>query len=98
MQGSWSASAPLSAIEPWGSGGLPRLTSSQGEHKRSPFSWNTHLPGAGRSLALPTLWTAHPLSLTTLGQTEALPAHPSGYRSAQGTVEVAPWEDRLPAW
>ena len=46
---------PALSHKPWGSGGLPRLTCSQGEHKRSPFNWSTHLPGAGRSLALPTL-------------------------------------------
>lgn len=52
---------PTLSSEPQGSGSLPRLTSSQGEHKRSPFSWNTHLPGTGHSLALPTLPT-QPLS------------------------------------
>lgn len=49
--------SPLSATNPRGSGGLPRLTSSQGAHKRSPFSGNTHLPWGrgGHSLALPSL-------------------------------------------
>lgn len=44
--------------EPWGSGGLPRLTCSQGEHERSPFSWNTSAwgglqPGTADSAARP---------------------------------------------
>lgn len=55
------------------SGGLPGLTSPQCEHQGSPCSWNTHLPGAGRSLALPPLPT-RPLSL-------ALPARPPGIGS-----------------
>lgn len=38
---------PALSREPRGPGRLPGLTSSQGEHERSPFSWNTHLPGAG---------------------------------------------------
>lgn len=62
---------PASSL-PWGSGSLPRLTSSQGEHERSPFSQNTHLPGAGGSLALQLR------GCPDSGQTAAQPAGPSG--------------------
>lgn len=79
---------PTLSSNPQGSGSLPRLTSSQGEHKRSPFSWNTHLPGTGHSLALPTLPT-QPLS-HCLG-TDSGPTYPPiRLQVWSDTAEVAP--------
>lgn len=82
--------------EPWGSGGLPRLTCSQGEHERSPFSWNTSAwgglqPGTADSAARP----ASP-SPPQDGQQPCPPPPHRGCRSglAQGMVAAAPWDTR----
>lgn len=79
--------SPLSATNPGGSGGVPRPTSSQGAHKRSPFSRNTHLPGEGG--AQPgTAKSAQPLLLPLDRQWPCLP--PQGL--AEGSTEVDPGE------
>lgn len=79
--------------EPWGSGGLPRLTCSQDEHERSPFSWNTSAwgglqPGTADS-------AARPASPSPQDAEQPCPP-PRGCRSglAQGMVAVAPWDTR----
>lgn len=99
----WACLLPALSPEPQGSGGLPRLTSSQGEHERSPFSQNTHLPRAGGSLALQLHGCPTPLSQTQdngspapLSQTQdrrqpSLSAHLAA-GLAEGTAEMAPWE------
>lgn len=87
----WARLLPALSPEPWGSGGVPRLTSSQGEHERSPFSQNTHLPGAGGSLALQLRGCPAPLTQTQDRQRPSLSAHLVA-SLAENTAEMAPWE------
>ena len=87
----WARLLPALSPEPRGSGGLPRPTSSQGEHERSPFSQNTHLPGAGGSLALQLHGCPAPLSQTQDRRRPSLSAHLAA-GLAEGTAEMAPWE------
>lgn len=88
---------PDSLPPPRGSGGLPRLTRSQGEHKRCPFSWSTHLPGAGCSLAPPTL---RPAQLLPRPEDPERPRPPRPAAAGLGGLRLlgaAPWDAR-PAW
>lgn len=76
----WSAQSSLptrSNPSPWGFGGLPRPTSSQGAHRRFPFSRNTHLPGVGVGWAQ-SCTAVCPASLAASGQMPCLPPPGSG--------------------